>query len=82
MALDQETQEVVFVEVKARSSSQFGEPSLAVGQRKLRSLIKVAEIYLKQKKLMYDYRFDIITIVCAPQAQINHYRNVTWEMVK
>ena len=86
--MDSIDHEVVFVEVKTRHSAKFGEPTLAVNQRKLHSLIKAAEIYLQEKKLDLDYRFDIVTVVVAAPTSgtsipdINHYRNVTWEMVK
>jgi putative endonuclease len=80
VALDPQLDEVVFVEVKTRSSGEFGEASIAVGRKKVLSMIKTAEIYMKENDLTdKDYRFDIITIVGT---KINHYPNVTWEMVK
>ncbi len=79
MALDQDLNEVVFVEVKTRRSDEYGEPGLAVGRKKIRSMIKTATLYLKEKKLSQDFRFDVITVL---PGQVNHYPNVTWEMVK
>lgn len=75
IALDPQTQEVIFVEVKTRTHEYYGDPSLAVNHLKLRSLIKVAVAWLKQKKRTNDFRFDIVTV--TPQ-KIEHYVNITW----
>ena len=75
IAWDTVHSELVFVEVKTRSSGDYGDPSAAVGWRKLRSLQKVARIYLKQHRVQSDYRFDIIAI--TPNG-IEHFENVTW----
>lgn len=75
VAFDREFDEVVFVEVKARASADFGHPSGAVDQRKLSSMNRVARNYIKSKRLDKDFRFDIITL--TPQG-VEHFENVTW----
>lgn len=75
IALDKKTNELVFVEVKTRRTKAFGNPSLAVNQKKIRSLHTVARAYLKKYKLKNDYRFDIISI--TPK-EIEHFKNITW----
>ncbi len=59
-----EQQEVlVFVEVKARTSDQFGPGREAVGPRKRRTLSHVAEQYCKQRRISdRSIRFDIVEV--------------------
>ena len=54
---------LVFVEVKTRSSCHYGFPDESVKYRKEKMLIDAAEIYLKQKKLYNEDRFDIVSVV-------------------
>lgn len=54
---------IVFVEVKNRSTYQFGRPIEAVNLHKQNKIKKVAEIYLMIKKKYYnDVRFDVIEV--------------------
>ena len=53
---------IVFVEVKARSRADFGQPIEAVTPTKVRKIVTVAKQYLLSRKL-YDgaeVRFDVI----------------------
>ena len=54
---------LVFVEVKARRSNEYGEPDLAVTKRKQRMLIAAANAYITRNKLDVETRFDIISII-------------------
>jgi len=54
---------LVFVEVKTRSSFRYGFPDESVNYRKEKMLIDAAEIYLEQKDLYNEVRFDIISVV-------------------
>lgn len=56
--------ELVFVEVKTRSSRMFGEPEESVTESKQEQLRKAAEGYC-QEFLLDDkfYRFDIVTVI-------------------
>ncbi len=76
IAQDTKEKEIVFVEVKLRSNNQFGSPALAVDQRKIARLTKVAQIYYNQKRLNSRFRFDIISIL---PGKIEQYKNVTAE---
>lgn len=67
---------VVFVEVKARASSQFGAPLEAITAKKRRAMIRAAERYLYERGLLdeWDIRYDVIGIL-APKGespQIEH----------
>jgi putative endonuclease len=54
---------LVFVEVKARRSADFGAPRQQVGPRKRRALSRVAECYCEQHRLSdRSIRFDIAEV--------------------
>ena len=55
--------QLVIVEVKARSGNTWGEPSTAVDIRKQRSLIFAAERYIYSHNIDMDVRFDIVSII-------------------
>lgn len=58
-------QSYVFVEVKYRSSSQFGHAAEFVTSSKAKRMIKTAYIWLQKNKLSVnstEYRFDVIAI--------------------
>jgi putative endonuclease len=62
IALDGQT--IVFVEVKTRKSNAAGNPLEAVDEAKQAKIIRVAEAYLKQRRLFENsVRFDVIGIV-------------------
>lgn len=61
IALDGDT--LVFVEVKARSTEEFGSPLEAITYRKMKLLIKTAEFYkLKKPNLPECMRIDAVAI--------------------
>jgi len=54
---------IVFVEVKARTSTDFGEPAEAVDLRKQAKLRRLAEEYLIEHGLEdHDARFDVLSV--------------------
>ena len=71
--------QVVFVEVKTRSSILFGTPSEAIGYHKLQSLIKAAEYYLLINRLDQNYRIDAIEVIMVDGTvkSINQIKNIT-----
>ena len=65
--------EVVFVEVKTRSTLAWGNPEDAVDELRKRRLTAAANAYLKFKRLDNPFRFDIIAIVLnGVEQEINH----------
>ena len=69
---------LVFVEVKTRSSAQYGLPEEALSERKKRYLRKAAEGYLYLNQLHnQDCRFDVVTVNFLPDGttSLNHYLN-------
>ena len=63
IATDRESDEIVFVEVKTRTTPIFGAPEEAVDHRKIMNTVRAADAYLKQYQIMKDWRFDIIAII-------------------
>jgi putative endonuclease len=65
---------VVVVEVKTRKSSRFGSPQEAVSATKQQRLRRLADYYLKAKRLAgVQVRFDVVAITLAgdePQVEI------------
>lgn len=54
---------LVFVEVKTRSSNQFGLPEEAVGYRKIQHIIKSAQVYHSlHNNLPLGDRIDVVAI--------------------
>lgn len=61
---NQKENETCFVEVKTRSSKEFGFPCEAVNFRKQQKIKKVAELYLiMHKKLNSKVRFDVLEVL-------------------
>lgn len=58
-----EKDELVFVEVKTRSSIELGYPEQAVGINKQKKMSQLALWYLEEKKLTdFKARFDVVAI--------------------
>lgn len=66
-----ESQTLVFIEVKARSTSEFGSPLDAITPWKLNSIIRTAEFYkLKHPKLPDSLRVDAVAIIIDQNNEI------------
>jgi putative endonuclease len=53
---------LAIVEVKTRSSIDFGLPQDFVKPKKIQLLVKAVDAYVNQKKLDLEVRFDIVSI--------------------
>jgi len=53
---------LVFIEVKLRNNSDFGEPELFVNSKKQGFIIRAANAYLHEKQIELESRFDIISL--------------------
>ncbi|OGL77706.1 hypothetical protein A3J43_04410 [Candidatus Uhrbacteria bacterium RIFCSPHIGHO2_12_FULL_54_23] len=79
VAFDPAQKELVFVEVKSRSSRLFGWPEEDVRERKRTRLRLAAGLYLGSHRQYRTapYRFDIIAIeLRETSARVTHYKNV------
>lgn len=64
---------IVFVEVKTRSTSNWGNPEEAIGRQRMRRMINGASNYLKLNSIDKPARFDILAIVmCNEEKKIEH----------
>ena len=64
---------IVFIEVKTRSSDNYGSPCESVDSKKQEKYYKIATYYLqKEKKIDSECRFDVVEI---ENGQINHIFN-------
>jgi len=55
--------QVIFVEVKSRSSAKYGQPQEAITYHKKRQIIRVAKWYLQKKGYLdREIRFDVLAI--------------------
>ena len=68
--------ELVVVEVKTRTNTEYKEPQEAVDWRKVRHIVVAADAYIKHFGIDLPVRFDIVTAVGdQPPFQIEHLEN-------
>lgn len=63
IALTEDKDTLVFVEVKTRQNNDLQEPEEAVDVKKMRNLAIAANAYVKMHGLDMDVRFDIISVI-------------------
>lgn len=67
---------IVFIEVKTRSSNDFGNPEDFVDLKKRQAYIRLANAYIIKNNRTEEARFDIIAITLKPDGpEINHFVN-------
>lgn len=65
---------IIFVEVKTRTSTDFGFPEEAVSRSKIRSLIRTATRYMINKN--QPWQIDVLSILLKEgDAEIKHFEN-------
>ena len=73
--------ELVFIEVKTRTFPYFGDPQIAVTEKKQESIYTLASEYMHRIEHEGEIRFDIISITMQPEQKITHYTDAffpTW----
>ena len=72
-------EELVFIEVRSRTDTSFGEPYETVNMKKQKKLYKLAEYYLNLKELHdRSCRFDVVSLILTPEGsvrKIDHMEN-------
>ena len=63
VAVADDGETVVFVEVKARKTNVFGQPEQAVDVKKIKRLARAADSYVKSLGVSAPLRFDIVSII-------------------
>ena len=67
---------LVFIEVKTRTSVDYGYPYEAVNWKKQEKIYKSSLIYIKHKNMEnYQIRYDIIEVFLREKPKINHIEN-------
>ncbi|MGB0882646.1 MAG: YraN family protein [Vicingaceae bacterium] len=70
-----DNQEIVFVEVKTRSTSYFGGPEEAVTPKKQQHLIDGADCYIQKNEIDLECRFDVLAIILNENTQeVKHFK--------
>jgi putative endonuclease len=64
--------EVIFVEVKTRTSDAMAYPERAVGKTKQRNIRLAAEYFVEENQITLPARFDIIAVVKGDKFEIEH----------
>ena len=73
IAFDNKNGYIAFIEVKYRTSTNYGLPSEAVGSKKQQKIIRTALYYISKNKLSdRDFRFDVIEVLGT---SVNHIEN-------
>ena len=78
VAIDQDT--LVYIEVKTRTSNEFGYPEESITFRKIKHLVHTAKFYRNSRKNLPELeRIDVLSIdLSNPQkALVRHIRNAT-----
>lgn len=77
---DTKSKEIVFVEVKTRTSFEYGFPSEAVNRAKQKHMLDSAKYYLYCNKLEESFaRFDVIEVVIDTKNvryKLNHLKGI------
>lgn len=66
---------LVFVEVKTRTTNDFGTPFEAITKSKYENIKKGIQFYLQEHKFQ-KHRIDVIGITLKPELKIEHLKNV------
>jgi putative endonuclease len=64
---------IVFVEVKARGTNDFGEPETFVTRKKQGFIVSAAHFYITDRDIEKEARFDVISVYHSPEGlSVNH----------
>jgi putative endonuclease len=64
--------EVIFIEVKTRTSDVMAYPERAVGKTKQRNIRLAAENFVEENQITLPARFDIVAVVKGDKFEIEH----------
>ena len=64
---------IVFVEVKTRSTSHWGNPEEAIGRQRMRRMINGASNSLKLNNIDRPARFDVVAIIVSDKEKEIEY---------
>jgi putative endonuclease len=67
--------DLVFIEVKTRTGSQFALPEASVSATKQKLILEAATQYMYETQYEDEFRFDIIAIIVNKNNQITDYQH-------
>ena len=67
---------IVFVEVKTRTTEDFGHPEEAVDIKKQDKIVRAAERFIQLHDMLGDVRFDVVSIIMdGKKNKVTHIRD-------
>jgi putative endonuclease len=67
---------LVFIEVKTRSTEEYGPPDRAIGDEKRRAIVRAASDYARRAGVPAEkVRFDVINVVLSTPPSFEHIRD-------
>lgn len=76
VARDKRNNELVFIEVKTRSTEIFGRPADAVDRHKQALILRGAMKWLRMLEMPdITYRFDIVEVIIGPPREVRQIEN-------
>lgn len=66
---------IIFVEVKTRSSTAYGEPENFVDDHKTKNVFDAAEEFIYSTDWQGHIRFDIISVKLGREVEIEHFED-------
>lgn len=74
----QNSDEILFVEVKTRTSVKYGYPEQAVDNKKIKHLLEAVKIYFKINNNSKFWRLDVISVELNNETpKINWFKDIT-----
>ncbi len=71
----QDGDQLVIVEVKARSGIRYEHPSEAVTNAKIKRIVEAADGYIQDKEWNGETRFDVITVIFfGEKFELEHFK--------
>lgn len=72
VAIDEDSSILLFVEVKTRTSEQWGQPDEAIDLQKRNNIIHAAAAYVRCFRMNYcELRYDTISVIGTPESGAN-----------
>uniref|UniRef100_UPI003216C89E YraN family protein n=1 Tax=uncultured Draconibacterium sp. TaxID=1573823 RepID=UPI003216C89E len=72
----QDGNELVIVEVKARTGLRYEHPSEAVTNTKIKRIVEAADAYIIEHGIEQDTRFDVVTVIFVDKKfELEHFKD-------
>jgi putative endonuclease len=67
-----------FVEVKTRTTENFGHPLEAINKKKMLQIHSIAQAYIHEKPdiKVKGYRFDAVSVILSKEPKITHHKDI------